>query len=71
MCGHFHQQPAAQVADVGDSVPAVFVRLPFDDALRRAVAVPIGDGVIVPGRGTGGVRFQPPGLFRDGFEGSP
>lgn len=62
---------SVQLPDFSDSVPAVFVRMPFDDALRSAVAVPIGDGEVVPGRGTGGVRFQPAGIFRDGFEDAP
>ena len=62
---------SVQLPDAADSVPAVFVRMPFDDALRSTVAVPIDNDAIVPGRGTGGVRFRPTGIFRDGFEDAP
>lgn len=55
--------------NAADKVPAVFVQAPFDDASRTVVAVPIApESNDSLGRGTGAVRFQPTGLFRDGLE---
>jgi hypothetical protein len=50
--------------------PALFVRDPFDDALRAMHVVMPGDATgTTPGRGAGAVRFPPvPFLLRDGFE---
>lgn len=58
----------AQVAAAGDSVPAVFLRWPFDDAQRSALAVQIAPDEPTPGRGAGGVRFRPDHIFADGVE---
>lgn len=58
----------AQVAAAGDSVPAVFLRRPFDEAQRSALAVQIAPGEPTPGRGAGGVRFRPDRIFTDGVE---
>ncbi len=55
-------------AGASDSVPAVFIRSPFNDALRSAQAVQIGTGAGTLGRGAGGVRFLPSVVFRNGFE---
>jgi hypothetical protein len=51
--------------------PLLVVRNPFDDMNRVTFAVAVGDvNANTHGRGTGSVRFLPPGLplFRDGFE---
>ncbi len=52
-----------------DRVPAVFVRMPFASSSRTVFAVPIAPGPSgTEGRGSGGARFQPIGIFQDGFE---
>jgi hypothetical protein len=56
------------VAGAADSVPAVFIRQPFNDALRSAEAVQIGTGAATRGRGAGGVRFLPDRILGSGFE---
>ena len=61
---------AAMVDGFADAVPAVFVQAPFDDLVRSAHAVQVAPATVVPGRGTGAVRFQPQRIFRDRFEGS-
>lgn len=57
----------ANVADAADRVPAVFIRHPFDEASRFAIAVPIGPPGF-EGRGAGDVAFQPDRLFTYGLE---
>jgi hypothetical protein len=58
---------AVSTAGAADRVPAVFLVNPFSDALRSAVAVPIGNSPGEAGRGAGGVRFQSDRIFIDGF----
>lgn len=53
---------------VAGGVPAVFIRHPFDSARRSAQPVVVSAGGVNDGRGTGGVRFQPVQVFRDGLE---
>ena len=60
-----------ELAGVPDSVPAVFVRNPFDDATRVVQAVQLAPEATTPGRGSGAVRFQPSTIFRDGLESMP
>ena len=52
----------------GDQTPAVFIRDPFVDASRSALAVQVAPSAPLPGRGAGGVRFQPMKVFGDGLE---
>ncbi|MBB5208378.1 hypothetical protein [Chiayiivirga flava] len=59
---------SSELAGAADAVPAVFVRNPFDDATRSAVAVQLAPEAGTPGRGAGGVRFRPARIFGDGFE---
>jgi hypothetical protein len=59
---------SATLSPAADSVPAVFITNPFDDATRSVFAVQVTPGAAVPGRGTGAVRFRPMGIFRDGLE---
>ena len=62
---------SAELAGVPDSVPAVFVRNPFDELARRALAVQLAPTAPTPGRGAGAVRFQPRSIFSDGLEAQP
>lgn len=55
------------VATVADRVPAVFIRNPFS-VNRDAMGVQVAPAAVIPGRGTGAVRFQPGRVFRDGLE---
>lgn len=57
----------AAVSGAGDRVAAVFIRHPFDELQRSAVAVPIGPTGF-DGRGAGGIAFRPDRNFGDGFE---
>jgi hypothetical protein len=59
---------SSSVLPGGDQTPAVFIRDPFADATRSASAVQIAPGAALPGRGAGGVRFQPMKVFADGLE---
>ena len=63
----------SSVVDAGfiGRAPLVVLRNPFNDATREILAVAIGNpAASTHGRGTGGVRFQPPDLplFGDSFE---
>lgn len=62
---------SSAIGGLGDAVPALFVRNPFDAATRSLVAVQIGPAGTDPGRGTGAVRFRPAGIFGDGMEVQP
>jgi hypothetical protein len=65
----FTGNSSATLAGVADRVPAVFLRHPFDDATRAALAVQVAPAMLSSsGRGTGAVRFQPATIFGDGFE---